>query len=266
MSFLETPDGVRLRLSDRGTGPAIVLVHGWKMSHRVWDRTVAALEDRFRVVAYDNRGMGESDKPAGRYDFDELAGDLGVVLERLDLDDVTLVGWSMGCTISLEYLRGGGGRVGRVVLVNGPLRLTRTHDFPFTMTQEELDGYLAGLTARWPEDEYAFTEAAFAEPLTPLVQWIYSIALQTPLEVVLKTVRAQALLDHREVVASLAVPVLAVYGARDPYYPRELADYIADRAPRGRALVLERSGHFPFLEADTDAFNEAVAAFALGRD
>ena len=103
MSFLTTPDGVRLRLSDRGSGPAIVLVHGWKMSHRVWDRTVAGLEDRFRVVAYDNRGMGESDKPTGRYDFDELGGDLGVVLEQLDLDDVTLVGWSMGCTIALEY-------------------------------------------------------------------------------------------------------------------------------------------------------------------
>ena len=266
MSFLTTPDGVRLRLSDRGSGPAIVLVHGWKMSHRVWDRTVVGLEDRFRVVAYDNRGMGESDKPTGRYDFDELGGDLGAVLHQLDLDDVTLVGWSMGCSIALEYLRGEGGRIGRLVLVNGPLRLTRTDDFPFTMTQEELDGYLAALTTRWPEDEHDFTQAAFAEPVAPVVQWIYSIAMQTPLEVVLKTVRAQARLDHRDVVASLAVPVLAIYGARDPYYPRELADYIADRAPHGRALVLERSGHFPFLEADTDAFNEAIAEFALQQD
>jgi pimeloyl-ACP methyl ester carboxylesterase len=264
MSFLTTPDGVRLRLSDRGSGPAVVLVHGWKMSHRVWDRTVANLEDRFRVVAYDHRGRGETDKPSGRYDFEELSGDLGAVLEQLRLDDVTLVGWSMGCTVALEYLRQGGGHVGRLVLVNGPLRLTRTDDFPHTMTEEELDGYLAALTARWPEDEYAFTQAAFAEPAAPLVQWIYSIAMQTPLEVVLKTVRAQALLDHREVVAALDIPVLAVYGARDPYYPRELADYIAERAPQGRALVLERSGHFPFLEADTDVFNDAVAEFALG--
>ena len=75
------------------------------------------------MIAFDNRGMGESDKPAGRYDFGVLAADLGFVLEALGADDVTLVGWSMGCTISLEYLSRGGGRVGRLVLMNGPLKL-----------------------------------------------------------------------------------------------------------------------------------------------
>ena len=63
-----------------------MLVHGWKMSHRIWDRTVAALEDRFRVVSFDLRGMGESDKPGSRYDFEELARDLDEVLSQLDLE------------------------------------------------------------------------------------------------------------------------------------------------------------------------------------
>jgi pimeloyl-ACP methyl ester carboxylesterase len=263
MSFVTTPGGVRLRVSDRGSGPAVVLVHGWKMSHRIWDRTVAALEDRFRVVSFDLRGMGESDKPRGRYDFDELSDDLGFLLRELGLEDATLVGWSMGCTVSLEYLRRDGAGVDRLVLVNGPLRLTRTDDFPWTMTEEELDGYIAAVVLRWPEDERAFTQAAFAQPVTQVVDWIYSIALQTPLDVVLKTVRAQAKLDHRDLLARLEIPVLAVYGRHDPYYPTELARYIADRAPRGDALVLEESGHFPFLEGDTERFNEALAAFAL---
>ncbi len=262
MSFLTLPDGVRLRLSDRGTGPAIVLVHGWKMSHRVFDRVVPALEDRFRVVAFDLRGMGESDKPDSRYDFDELSDDLGAVLEQLELEDVTLVGWSMGCTVSLEYLRRGGARVARLALVNGPLRLTRTEDFPFTMAEDELQGYVDGVAARWPEDERSFTEAAFREPLPQLVDWVYAIALQTPLDVVLKTVRAQALIDHRDVLAALDLPVLAIYCSADPYYPTDLAAYIADRAPRGEALVLEQSGHFPFLEADTQRFVEALEAFS----
>jgi non-heme chloroperoxidase len=262
VSYLTTPDGVRLRVCDRGQGPAIVLVHGWKMSHRIWDRTVAALEDRFRVVAFDLRGMGESDKPNGRYDFDELSDDLGHVLRALELDDVTLVGWSMGCSVSLEYLRRDGSRVGRLVLVNGPLRLARTDDFPWTMTQAELDGYVGAIAKRWPEDEYAFTQATFVEPVPHVVDWIYSIALQTPLDVVLKTVRAQARLDHRDLLAVLELPVLAIYCTGDPYYPTELAAYVAERAPRGRALVLERSGHFPFLEADAERFNEAIAAFA----
>jgi pimeloyl-ACP methyl ester carboxylesterase len=220
----------------------------------VWDRTIAALSDRFRVVAFDLRGMGESDKPDSRYDFDELADDLGHVIRTLGLEDVTLVGWSMGCSVSLEYLRRDGRGVGRLVLVNGPLRLTRTDNFPWTMTEAELDAYVAGVAERWPEDEYAFTQATFVEPVPHVVDWIYSIALQTPLDVVLKTVRAQARLDHRQ--------LLAVYCAGDPYYSTELAAYVAERARDGRALVLEQSGHFPFLEADTARFNEAIAGFA----
>ena len=60
MSFVTTRDGTRLRTSDRGSGPAVVLVHGWKMSHRIWDRTVVGLEDRYRVVSFDLRNGGEA--------------------------------------------------------------------------------------------------------------------------------------------------------------------------------------------------------------
>ncbi len=148
MSFLTTPEGVRLRFTDRGEGEhTIVLVHGWKGSHRMWDPAVYRLMREFRVIAFDNRGMGESDKPGGPYDFAVLADDLGFVLETLEAGDVTLVGWSMGCTISLEYLARGGGRVGRLVLMNGPLKLTKTPEFPWTMSDEQLSGYLDGLAA-----------------------------------------------------------------------------------------------------------------------
>lgn len=258
------PDGVRLRLTDRGSGPPIVLVHGWKASHRIWDRTIAALETRFRIVAFDLRGMGESDKPRGRYDFEELSDDLAFVLEAFELEQVTLVGWSMGCSVALEHLRRGGARVARLVLVNGPVRLVRTAEFPWSMTQAELDAYVDAVARRWPEDELAFQRAAFHEPVEHVVQWMLQIALQTPLDVVLRTVRAQLLLDHRDVITSLRVPVLAIYGRHDPYYPVELAKWIAESAPEGEALIMEESAHFPFLEADTDRFNEALAGFASG--
>lgn len=85
MSFLTTPEGVRLRCTDRGEGEqTIVLVHGWKGSHRAWDPAIYRLAKEFRVIAFDNRGMGESDKPGGRYDFEVLAEDLRFVMEELD--------------------------------------------------------------------------------------------------------------------------------------------------------------------------------------
>jgi pimeloyl-ACP methyl ester carboxylesterase len=223
---------------------------------------VAALEDSFLVVAYDLRGMGLSDKPDSRYDFDEHAADLDAVLETLDLNDVTLVGWSMGCSVSLQRMARDQGRVGRLVLVNGPIRLARTEDFPWSMTRAELDAYVEAVESFWPEKEHAFQRDAFHRPDDHVVDWLFGIALQTPLDVVLKTVRAQLLLDHRDVVRSLGVPVLAIYGRHDPYYPPELAAWIAETAPQGAALIMEHSAHLPFLEDDAGTFNEAVARFA----
>lgn len=264
MTWLATPDGVRLRIADRGVGDTtFVLVHGWKGSHRLWDRTFARLAERHRVVAYDHRGMGESDKPASRYDFDELSGDLAHVLRALDLQDVVLVGWSMGCTVSLCHMERGGDRVGRLVLLNGPLRLTRTPDFPHTMTAEELEGYLVDVAERWPVAERAFQAASVRDPEPELVDWMWRIACQGPLDILLRVVREQAKLDMRAAVAGLQVPVLAAYGRHDPYYPTSLATWIADTAPHGSAAIFEDSAHCPPIE-EVARFCAVLEAFAAG--
>ena len=264
MSFLETPEGVRLRVCDRGSGrSAFVLVHGWKQSHRLWDPVIARLARRHRVVAFDLRGMGESDKPNSDYSFEELAGDLGYLLERLDLEDVTLVGWSMGCSVSLQLLDNGAPRVARLVLVNGPLRLTRATDFPHGLTEEELAGYVEDVERHWPLRERQFLADSLLEAEPEHVDWLVSVALQTPLDVAVRLVRAQAQLDQRSVVERLPVPVLAAWSRNDPYWPVALAEWIAERAPDGRCVLFDRSAHCtPFEEPDR--FCETIERFAAG--
>ena len=258
------PDGTRLRLCERGEGDrVVVLVHGWKMSHRVFDRAIELLQRRCRVIAYDLRGMGESDKPVGPYNFGVHAADLQFLLHEFQLEDVTLVGWSMGCTVSLEYVRRYGDRIARLVLVNGPIKLTQAPDFPWTMTDEVLDRYVHELAASWPEQERQFTREAFHVANEDTVEWIYHIALQTPLPIVLEHVREQRQLDFRDFLPKIRVPVLALYGRHDPYYPVELADYIAERVPRGERSILD-SGHFVFHE-ESERFVELVTDFAEGR-
>jgi pimeloyl-ACP methyl ester carboxylesterase len=265
MSFLTTPDGVRLRYTDRGAGEyTIVLVHGWKGSHRLWDPAVYRLMREFRVIAFDNRGMGESDKPSGPYDFAVLAGDLGFVLATLEARDATLVGWSMGCTIALEYLARDGERVGRLVLVNGPLKLTTTPEFPWTMSEEQLRGYLDGLAAGWPDAEEAFSRGALRDPRSSYADLYYQVALQTPLELAMRIVDAQARIDHIPVLPTLAIPVLAAYGRHDPYYPAALAEYIAAHARDGSHVIFEESAHAPHYE-EPERFCTVVGAFARGR-
>lgn len=262
MSFIQTDDGVRLRIADRGPrhGPVVLLVHGWKGSHRLWDRTVLELLDRHRVVAFDLRGMGESDKPGSGYNFERLSADLGNVIAALDLDDVTLIGWSMGCTVALEYMRADGRGVGRLVLTNGPLRLMQAPDFPHAMSSEQFEGYIAELVAAWPAGERAFQAESTLAGDGPLVDWLYAVALQTPLDAALAIVRCQATLDMRDVVRTLRVPVLAAYASRDPYYPTSLAEWIAESAPDGRSVVFHDSAHCTPIE-EAPAYAAAVASF-----
>ena len=81
-----------------------------------------------------------------------------------------------------------------------------------------------------------------------LVDTIFQITQQTPLDVVLKVVREQVKLDFRDFLRELGIPVLALYGRHDPYYPVELAEWIAQQCPRGECLIFEDSAHYPFIE------------------
>jgi non-heme chloroperoxidase len=262
MAYLVTADGVRLRVSDRGAGdPPIVLVHGWKGAHRLWDRVVVELQSRHRVVSFDLRGMGESDKPRCAYDFDELASDLGEVLSKLDLEAATLVGWSMGGTVCLRYLETDGDRVARLVLLNSPIRLTRAPDFPHTMTEEELDAALAELARGWPASERAFQASTTRRPEPDIADLLYRTALQTPLDVALATVGHQRKLDMRDVVRGLDVPVMAAYSEHDPYYPVSLGEFIAAAAPHGKLMVFSESAHATPLE-EPRTLAQAIAEFS----
>lgn len=262
MSYVTVSDGTRLRLTQRGAGAPIVLIHGWKMSHRAWDKAVLALSHQFRVIAYDLRGMGESDKPDSSYDFSEHAADLADVIAALELRDVTVVGWSMGCSVVLSYLARKHSAA-RAVLLNGPVKLLASADFPYGIGASYLDDLVSRLEATWPESERAFVAETFHKPHPEHVDWFTRIAEQTPLDVVIRSLRNQQQLDLRHVVAATEVPLLAMYGRHDPYYSVGLARWIATTAKRGQQVIFEHSAHCPPVE-ETAKFVAALSDFICG--
>jgi non-heme chloroperoxidase len=262
VTFTALADGTRIRYTKRGSeGPTFVLVHGWKQSHRLFDRVTNDLARDSTVLAYDQRGMGESDKPDCAYDFATMAADLGELLDAFNLENVCLVGWSMGCTTALQLVAGGHPRVGRVVLVNGPLRLTKTEEFPFALEPAELAGYVDRMEETWPHEELGFYEESLLPENRLLAGWLDQVGRQTPLDVALKLVRQQGMIDHREVIEQAGIPVLAAYSRHDPYWPVDLAEWIARTARRGSLHVFERSAHCAPLE-ESDEFCRVLRGFA----
>src|SRR3954462_3160986 len=93
----ENGNVIELHYEDVGSGKPILLIHGWPLSGRSWEKQVPALvENGYRVITYDRRGFGASSQPWDGYDYETFAADLNTLLERLDLTGVTLVGFSMG--------------------------------------------------------------------------------------------------------------------------------------------------------------------------
>ena len=94
--YIRMRDGTTLFYKDWGSGKPVVFLHAWALPSDMWDYQMVPLSELgLRCVAYDRRGHGRSSVPTGGYDYDMLADDLATVLDRLDLKDVTLVGYSM---------------------------------------------------------------------------------------------------------------------------------------------------------------------------
>src|SRR5690606_5381539 len=166
---VDTPSGqpVRLHIEDTGgSGRPVVLIHGWPLSAQAWAAQVPALEAAgYRVVAYDRRGFGRSDKPASGYGYDTLADDLQRVLDDCKLQDVTLVGFSMGGGEVARYVaRHGESRLRSVVFAAAvPPCLMKSADNPEgPLTPEKAQEKKAGLEAGRPAYFDAFTQSFFS--------------------------------------------------------------------------------------------------------
>jgi pimeloyl-ACP methyl ester carboxylesterase len=149
----ENSSDIEIHYEDHGAGQPVVLIHGYPLSGRAWDRQVPVLlEAGHRVITYDRRGFGKSSQPATGYDYDTFAADLNMLLEHLDLRDAVLVGHSMGTGEVTRYLTSyGSARAARGVLVAPiPPFLLQTPDNPDGVPQSLFDGFAQAAAADSP--------------------------------------------------------------------------------------------------------------------
>jgi pimeloyl-ACP methyl ester carboxylesterase len=258
-------DGTRLSCLDRGAGKPVVLVHGWTLASEIWTLQTDWLADRgMRVVAYDRRGHGASDKPADGYDYDTLSADLAAVLDRLDLRDVTLVGHSMGAGEVARYLaRYGSSRIARVMLVapTTPFALKRA-DNPDGVDRAVYDRIIATLEA----DPLAYFIAGMPGFLgrnveQEMVDWGLSIARQASIPALVKCIRAFSETDFRADMVAFTMPTLIVYGTGDVPSIISSSRRTATAIAGSRLQTYEGAPHGLFL-TNAARFNQDLLAFA----
>lgn len=235
MPFLKIDDGdksVSLYFEDYGQGKPVVLIHGWPLSHRMWEPQVAPLVAAgYRVISYDRRGFGDSDKPWDGYDYDTFAADLQALLITLELQDVTLVGFSMGGGEVARYLgRYGSERVSKAVLAAAVTPyLLKTDDNPDGVDKGLFDGFRSEIE----KDRLAFMDGFTkmfvnwddANPPISKEQQHYShtiAALASPRGTE-QCVIAFSETDFRADLAQFTVPTLLIHGDSDQIVPLEVS-------------------------------------------
>jgi non-heme chloroperoxidase len=146
----ENSTPIELYYEDHGAGTPVVLIHGWPLSGASWEKqTAALLAAGHRVITYDRRGFGRSSKPATGYNYDTFAADLHVLLNTLNLTNVSLVGHSMGTGEITRYIgKYGTKRLRKAVLIGtlGPY-LVKAPDNPEGIDRKVFDGVRAGIKA-----------------------------------------------------------------------------------------------------------------------
>ncbi|KAF5045399.1 Non-heme chloroperoxidase [anaerobic digester metagenome] len=268
----ENSGTIDLYYEDHGAGRPVVLIHGWPLSSKSWEKQVPALIDAgYRVVAYDRRGFGNSAKPAFGYDYDTLAEDLHKLMTELDLTGATLVGFSMGGGEVARYLGTyGSDRVDSAVFISAiPPFLLKTSENPEGVDGSVFDGVMESIIA----DRPAFLSGFFSEFYNvdvlggdrisdEVVRFSWNIAATASPRGTLDSVSAW-LTDFRGDLRNIDVPVLVIHGDADRIVPFAASGKRIPGLIRESRLVVVEDGPHGIIWTHAGRVNRELLDFLI---
>ena len=266
----ENSASIELHYEDHGSGPPVVLIHGYPLSGRAWDKQVAALlEAGHRVITYDRRGFGQSSQPASGYDYGTFAADLNTLMETLDLRGATLVGHSMGTGEVTRYLGAyGSGRVRNGVLMSPiPPFLLQTDDNPDGLPGSLFDGFVQAAAADTPAWMKGFLDnfynidvlgGTLVSDQAFQASWNIAAAVSATAAVASITTWQT---DFRDDLSRIDVPMLVIQGDADRILPFPNTGSRLPGLIKEMQLVVIKGGPHAIAWTHTDQVNKALLAF-----
>ncbi|MFP1951030.1 alpha/beta fold hydrolase [Lonsdalea quercina] len=274
MSTFRTKDGTQLYYKDWGKGKPLLFSHGWPLDADMWDSQLHFFaEHGFRAIAFDRRGFGRSDQPWNGYHYDTLADDIHELIEHLQLDEITLIGFSMGGGDVARYIqRHGSHRVKAVALLSAVTpKLMKSADYPNGVEQQVIDGIREGIM----QDRAQFI-SDFATPFYGLNKGMQvsegvltqtlNIALMASLKSTLDCVTAFSETDFRPDMHSINVPALVIHGDADQVVPFESTGKVAAAMIKNAQLKVYEGAPHAITQTHRDRLNQDLLEFIRSVD
>ena len=275
MNYIETNNDatgtpVRIYYNDYGIGKPVILIHGWPFSNEMWEYQISDLVNSgHRVIAYDRRGFGKSSKPWDGYNYDTMTDDLSALIDELKLEDITLIGFSMGGGEAVRYFsRHGGKGVTKVVLIASvtPFRL-KTDTNPDGVPQEKFDKTIEKIK----QDRIGFIDdfgkiffgvSETNKPVsTPLLEYYRMLCSFASPRAMQECAKAFTTTDFRKEMHTVNVPTLIIHGDEDNTVPIELTSkQSAKLIPNNTLLIYEGAPHGLFY-TDKEKLNADIIEF-----
>lgn len=266
----ENSTDIALYYEDHGTGQPVVLIHGYPLDGHSWEKQSAALLNAgYRVITYDRRGFGQSSQPTVGYDYDTFAADLNTVLETLDLNDVVLVGFSMGTGEVGRYLGTyGSKRVAKAAfLASLEPFLLQTEDNPTGVPQAVFDGIQEAATVdrfAWFDEFYKnfynLDETLGVRISDAAVRGSWNVAAGASWFAASAVVPTW-ITDFRGDIDKIDVPSLIVHGTADRILPIDATGReFTKRLPQAEYVEIEGAPHGMLWTHGTE-INEVLLGF-----
>ena len=257
MTTIETRDGTRLFVKTLGEGRPVILIHGWPLSADSWDPQMMALADAgYRAIAYDRRGFGRSDQPPTGYDYDTFADDLADVMQTMGaMDDVALVGFSMGGGEIARYMsRHGGKGVSQAVLVSSVVPfMLKADDNPDGVPQSTFDEMTDGMKDDFRAFFPPFFEDFYGDGwVTQKVsdeekRWAWNTTMMAGQYATIQSAGAFATTDFRPDLPHFKVPTLVIHGTADKTVPIDASGRaVAEAVPTATLIEYDGEPHAVF--------------------
>lgn len=271
MPYFVTDDNNHIYYEDQGSGEPLVFIHGWTCSRRYFKYQVPEFSKKYRVITYDLRGHGDSDRSERTetgMSLDRFATDLHQLIDYLGLKNVNLCGWSMGTSTLLNYVRLFGCDNAKSLcfidmtpklLTDDEWMLGQACDFNIQANLE----FSEVVANNWPLACQLFMPLVFCKDYdqnSETFKWAMQQALNNTPHCMLAMWLAMAVNDYRDVLPAISVPVFLAYSGDGLLYSPKHGEYMKEHIPNATLDIFPGCGHALFVE-NPEKFNSDYGAF-----